>query len=196
MNNDNANPIFVVDDEPLVVKAVCQSLQMGGYQARGFTSPILCIEVLASEPCALILTDVNMPQLNGIDLLAKVKEIRVSIPVIVMSGVADIPLAVRAVKNGAVEFLEKPFEEEVLLSKVKGALESTTNDGTAALTATESRILAFVSEGKTNKEIAYLMDRSIRTIENHRHRLQQKLGVNSTAELVRIAIRLGVKAQQ
>lgn len=189
-------PIFLVDDEPRLLAVLSESVATLGVEVKSFTSPAKCLEELASSPCSLLITDITMPEMNGLELLQEVHSIRPFLPVIVITGFGDVPLAVRSLKEGAFDFIEKPIEEEAFLERVKEALESSQEShlDVQSLTETEKRVLEFVAEGKTNKEIAHLIGRSIRTVENHRYRLMHKLGVDSTAGLAKLAMAMGLSS--
>lgn len=187
--------IFFVDDEPNVRKAVSQTLAELQCKVSCFASAADCLEALRLQNCDLLITDVNMPGTDGIELLTQARQIRPLLPVLIVTGYGDIPLAVKAVKAGALDFIEKPLDEETFLPVVESALKKTTYTDPLtgqALTKTEIQILRFIADGKSNKEIAYLLHRAVRTVENHRHRLMRKLSVDNTAELVKLAITMGL----
>jgi two-component system, LuxR family, response regulator FixJ len=136
-----------------------------------------------------------MPEMDGIELLKAVKQFIPQLPVLLITGYGEIPLAVKAVKAGALDFVEKPLDEETFLPMVKTALEQSLmarSSGSQSLTKTERKILEFVVDGKVNKEIAQILECSTRTVENHRYRMMHKLGVESTACLVRKALTVGL----
>lgn len=187
--------VFVVDDEAPIRKALTQSLIYIECKVESFESAEAALAVLKDHKCDLLITDVNMPGLNGLELLLEIRKLWPLLPVIVMSGYGDIPMAVKAVKKGAFDFIEKPLDEDTLVPLIKSALKQHYSEDPATkkpLTKTEKQILALIAAGKTNKEIAFELERSIRTIENHRHRMMKKLGVESSAELVKSAINLGL----
>ncbi len=196
MNNSiNLPSIFVVDDEPIVRRAVMQSLEELECQVSGFESAIECLETLKTSACNLIITDINMPGMDGVELLEEVKRSYPAIPVLVVTGYGEIPLAVRAVKLGALDFLEKPLCEEILLPMVQEVLRKSYRSRThelKPLSEAELKVLRLIAQGKSNKEIAFELDRSIRTVENHRHHLMKKLQVQSAGELIRVALELGI----
>jgi FixJ family two-component response regulator len=184
--------VFIVDDEPLVRKALKQSLESLDAHVVCFPTPQLCLEALKEECCDLVITDVNMPELNGIELLEQVRSIAPLVPVVVVTGFASIPLAVQAVQMGAADFIEKPLDEEVLLPKVRKILAASVQPGNAQLSPAEEKVLRLIVDGRANKEIAHIVGRSIRTVENHRHRLMKKLRCSSAAELVKVALKRGI----
>lgn len=136
-----------------------------------------------------------MPVMDGLKLLEQAKRIRPQLPVLVITGYGDIPMAVKAIKIGAAEFIEKPLNESTFLPAVEAALKKGLFENrliAKPLTKAETQILRQIAEGKTNKEIAFKMCRSIRTIENHRYRLMRKLNAQSTADLTKKAINMGL----
>lgn len=179
--------IFLVDDEPGVSQAIAVTLQREKYQVHCFNAAEECLNVLASEECDLLITDINMPGINGIELLNRAQNICPFLPLLAITGYGNVQIAVGAIKAGAVDFIEKPLEREAFLTKVKAAVEQSVrnklkqNNG---LTATESRILELIVTGKCNKEIARMLHRSIRTVEDHRHNIMRKIGAVNIVELV------------
>jgi two-component system, LuxR family, response regulator FixJ len=156
-----------------------------------------CLEALADEQqqCDLLITDIKMPGMDGLTLLNKVRPLRPILPVLIVTGHGDVPMAVKALKAGAMDFIEKPLDEHVLLPAVKLALKRSMHADSLAgkpLTGSEIQILQLVAEGKSNSEMARLLNRSIRTIERHRYQLMTKLNVSSPAELTKIALALGL----
>ena len=198
MNENAGDPlVFVVDDDDAVRKAVSRSVAAAGVSVESFSSAQECIGALKKNVCHLLITDFNMPKMNGIELVARAKKLQPLLPVIVVTGFGEIQLAVKAIKCGASEFVEKPLDEESFIPLIKNSVrcvEKADSLHGQALTEAELKVLTLVAEGKVNKEIAYELDRSIRTVENHRHRIGRKLNVSSTAELVKIAIGLGLTA--
>jgi FixJ family two-component response regulator len=182
--------IFLVDDEPGVRKAVAQTLKRLGHKITTFPNAADCLEKLPSQNCDLLITDVKMPGMDGIELVSKAKRIIPWLPILVITGYGDIPMAVRAVKAGAIEFIEKPLHRQTLLDTVQSALKQ--NDLTdflkgKQLTKVETTVLRLLLQGKSNKEIAYMRRRSIRTIEDHRSHIMRKLNVDNLVDLVKRA---------
>lgn len=183
--------VFIVDDEPIVRKAIKGSVESLGARVVCFPTAELCLEALQSEHCDLVITDVNMPEFDGVALLNAIRERHALVPVLIMTGYGSVPLAVKAMQLGAVDFIEKPLDEAILLPRVERFIRQT-GVGSAAeegLSPVEERVLELVADGKANKEIAYILGRSVRTVENHRHRLMKKLGASSTADLVKFVLR-------
>jgi FixJ family two-component response regulator len=136
-----------------------------------------------------------MPEMDGIQLLQKAKHITPWVPVLVITGYGDIPTAVTAVKGGAADFIEKPLDRESFLRKVNSILQQSPSIHKYTgkpLTDAEKRVLKMVVEGKSNKEIAFYIHRSVRTVEVHRARLMHKLGVDNLIDLVKRAVEMGL----
>ncbi|MCF7958485.1 MAG: response regulator [Phycisphaerae bacterium] len=183
--------IFFVDDEPMVRKAVDIILSREGYRVTTFSSPQNCINSLKSKKCHLLITDVNMPDMNGIDLLTQAKSIAPLLPVLVVTGYADIPLAVRAVKAGADNFIEKPLDKDTLLPLVYSLIKKYTSRYLKKrLTKMERTVLKLLLDGKGNRSIAIELQRSIRTIEDHRFNLMKKFGTDNVVDLVKKALNM------
>jgi two-component system response regulator FixJ len=187
--------IFFLDDELEVREAVTETLQQSDYEVSHFADGAECLEELHSKKCDLLITDLKMPEMNGIDLLIEVKRLAPWIPVLVITGYGDIPTAVKAVKSGAVDFIEKPLDRESFLNKVSSILLENASEPSLTnipLTKSERKILKMVIGGKSNKEIALLLHRSIRTVEVHRARLMHKLKADNLVDLVKRAVTLGL----
>ena len=156
--------------------------------------------MIQQDDCGCVVTDVRMPGMSGLDLLAKMKERSVSMPVIVITAHGDVPLAIAAMKQGAIHFFEKPFDGDALLDSVRAALARGESEPTpdaeaqmikerfATLTKREREVLAGLLNGQPNKTIAYELGISARTIEVHRANMMKKTQATSLAELVRMAL--------
>jgi len=180
--------VFVVDDEPSVRRAVQQSLEALDVDVVCFPGAELCLDALKEERCDLVITDITMPEMDGLTLLERAREVAPLTKVLMVTGYGSVPLAVKSMRLGASDFMEKPLDESVLLPKVEALLGNCDTPDGDNITPAEEQVLELVAEGKANKEIAYLIGRSKRTVENHRHRLMKKLGVGSTAELIKVAL--------
>lgn len=190
--------VFFVDDEIEVCQAIAKTLDQVGLKVRYFTRAKDCFEQLRYLPCDLLITDLRMPEMDGMELLTKVKRAMPSLPVLILTAYGDIPKAFRAGKAGAYDFIEKPFSKETLLLAVKSILREITPSEALqrkSLTATEITILRLILQGKGNREIAYLRNRSERTIEWHRANIMRKLGVDNVVDLTKQAISLGLGAE-
>jgi two-component system response regulator FixJ len=193
------NLVHLVDDDEAIRRSVGFMLKTSGLQVRLYDSGIeLLKRGIALEP-GCILLDIRMPAMDGIEVQTGLREKGVVLPVIIMTGHGDVSLAVQAMKAGAVDFIEKPFEKAVLLSAVDHAMErlnrSTANQDRAdealvrlrALTPRESEVLDGLAKGLPNKTIAYDLGISPRTVEIHRANVMTKLGVRSLSDALRIA---------
>jgi FixJ family two-component response regulator len=197
--------IHVVDDDASFRTAVMRLLRAAKYEVRGYAS---ASEFLDSDPCATpgcILLDLRMPGVSGLDLQQSLEHMDEPLPIVFLTGHGDIPASVRAMKAGAVDFLTKPVRREALLAAVQNAL-SLDAKGRAAravlrelqnryenLTPREREVLVHVVSGKLNKQIAFDLGTAERTIKAHRASIMEKLGVQSVAELVRLAQELGIE---
>jgi two-component system response regulator FixJ len=192
--NDNRQ-IFFVDDEPKVREVVGETLEQLGLRVRCFANAADCLEQMEIQGCDLLITDMKMPGMNGLELLAEAKRMIPWLPVLIVTGYGDIPTAVTAMKAGAVDFIEKPLEMRTLLSKAQSLLEhdaAFNSNIDKLLTRNEIRILRLIVEGKSSREIANVIHRSVRTVEVHRSRMMRKLGVGHLIDLVKRAAALGL----
>jgi len=188
MTNIAKQHVFFVDDKPKVLKIVSRTLEQAGLKVSCFASGAECLKQLRSRMCDLLITDVKMPEMDGIELLTEVKRIIPSLPVLVITGYGDIKMAVRALKVGASDFIEKPLDRQSFLSAVESALKRnilTPVHVVKVLTETEIRVLRLILDGKSTKEIARLRHRSVRTIEDQRAQIMHKLGVDNLVDLVK-----------
>ena len=185
--------IYFVDDEAAIRKAAKLALSDSGYDAECFASGEDCLHRLQCDGCDLLVTDVKMPDMDGFSLLEKILSIAPWTPVIMITGYGDISMAVQAMKLGAVDFIEKPFDRESFLDRIASVLEhKTTKDAHQGnnLTKAEMPILKMMLDGLENKEIAEITNRSIRTIEMHRGNIMNKFGAKNIVELVRKAAQI------
>lgn len=197
MTNDApAALVFLVDDNDEFRKSTCWLLEDAGFEVRAFAGAAALLSVLEAEPPersgTCILSDVRMPRMNGIELQQELKRRGVELPMVFVTGHADVPLAVEAMRNGAANFIEKPFDPMMLVH----ALRMVTDRGSSAaqhavlerLTPRERQVLELVVAGKLNKTIADVLGISIKTVELHRSNLMAKLGARNVAEVIRIAL--------
>ncbi len=187
--------VVFVDDEPRICSAVSKTLERVGLTVQCFQNARECLAHLTIESCDLLVTDVKMPEMDGMDLLQEIREQMPWLPVLLVTGYGDVSMAVRAMKGGAADFIEKPLKRDTFLHAVQSVL--TRNAGLAALkkqglTKTEMKILHLILDGKNNRDIAAILHRSQRTIEVHRGHLMQKLGVTNILELLRRATEMGL----
>jgi len=199
--------VHVIDDDDGMRESLAFLLKSARVPVATYDSAALFLDQLAKVPGGCIVTDVRMPGMSGIDLLKRLRELNNNIPVIVITGHADVPLAVEAMKCGASDFIEKPFDDELLLTSVRSALsqeEAATKDQAFraaiatrldSLTARERQVLDGLLAGKPNKIIAYDHGISPRTVEIYRANVMTKMEAASLSELVRMAITAGVLGQ-
>lgn len=191
--------VFFLDDEPQVRDVVRETLEGAGIKVTCFACPMECLAHLHSQKCSLLITDLRMPEKDGLELLTDVKHVAPWVPVLMITGYGDISTAVKAIKGGAVDFIEKPLAKHGFLQKVKSILQESTPVEISAgkpLTRAEMRVLRLVIDGKSNREIANLMHRSVRTVEVHRAHVMHKLGVDNMVDLVKLSAAMGlVKVQ-
>jgi FixJ family two-component response regulator len=200
--------VLVIDDDPLTRGALSSLFRSVGLSVRTFASATELLEhPLPDVPSCLVL-DVRLPRLSGFDLQTELSRLDVKIPIIFITGHGDIPMSVKAMKAGAVDFLTKPFREQEMLDAVTGALErdlkrrreEQSNLGIRArfetLTPRERQIMALVTAGLMNKEVAFRIGISEMTVKIHRGHMMRKMGMKSLADLVLIAEDLGVRGQE
>ncbi|MHC4144954.1 MAG: response regulator transcription factor [Planctomycetota bacterium] len=195
MTNAPEQHVFIVDGELEALQAVCKTLASLGAEITCFVNPGRCLERLRAQKCDLLIAELKIPEMDGIELVTNAKRVAPWVPVLVITGHGDVPAAVRAIKAGAVDFIEKPLDKGSLVKTVKSILQK----GTAPngyvdkpLTWTENTILKLVIDGKSNREISELLGLSVRTIEVHRANMMEKLGVNNLLDLIKRAIALGL----
>ena len=194
--------IFFVDDEVGICKIVRLTLEEQlPCHVTCFDNAVDCLSALKDPQsrCSVLITDIKMPGMDGMELLTCIRQLRPSLPVLIITGHGDVSLAVKALKAGALDFIEKPLDERLLLSAVETALKQRAifeELKEKPLTRSEIGILRLISEGNSNSEMANLLHRSVRTIERHRYHLMHKLNVGSPAELTKIALTLGLTSPQ
>lgn len=189
---------YIVDDEQPIREALVFLLGAAGYEAHGFGSAHGFFATWRANRRSCIVADVRMPGMSGLEMLGALRERSIRLPVIMMTGHADVPMAVRAMKAGAVEFLEKPFDDERLLQAVERALALPTialatareqiEASIATLTPREREVMVLIAAGKPNKVISSELALSVRTVEVHRARVMEKMRADSIADLVRMSI--------
>ncbi len=196
--------VHVIDDDEAVRQSLSFLLRTAGVTARTYESASAFLNALPTIEAGCVITDVRMPGISGIELLRRLGEMQVKLPVIVITGHGDVPLAVEAMKNGAVDFLEKPFEDEHLIGSVRAALDRLQQNALrdakqadvearlATLTNREREVLEGVVAGKPNKAIAFDLAISPRTVEIYRANVMTKMAAASLSELVRMALLGGV----
>ena len=193
MNHSKQN-IFIVDDEQGVLKVIEQTLKSLDCSITCFDKAADCLEQIRLDGCDLLITDVRMPDMDGIELTTKAKQTNPNLSVLVITGYADIPMAIRAIKTGATDFIEKPLKRDTFLQAVESVLEKAGEIDPLigqTLTKTEERILELIIAGNGNKEIAFMLHRSVRTVEWHRNRIMRKLNVDNIVDLIKTSVGAG-----
>ncbi len=195
---DSEGLVYVVDDDEAVRDAVGLLLEASGLACRVFGSASEFLEALDPGQHACLVADIRMPGLSGLELQEHLNRQGISIPVIFITGHGDVPMAVNAMKAGAFDFIQKPFREQNLISRIHKALEkdrdlreqqssvSAIRRKLATLTPRETEVMQRVVNGQANKVIAFDLGVSQRTVELHRARVMRKLGMRSLADLVRV----------
>jgi two-component system response regulator FixJ len=192
--------VHIVDDDEAVRQSLAFLLSTAGIPVRVYDSATSFLDSLGSLQAGCLITDVRMPDLTGIELLQRLRAKSISLPVIVITGHGDIPLAVEAMKSGAIDFIEKPFAEEAILRAVRLAEERADRQGNrsedetalagrlASLSERERQVLDGLVAGNANKTIAYDLGISPRTVEVYRANLMTKMQAKSLSELIRMAL--------
>jgi two-component system response regulator FixJ len=196
--------VYVIDDDEAVRHSLAFLLRAARLEVKTFESAASFLEVASDIKSGCVITDVRMPEITGTDLLRRLKDLKIGLPVIVITGHGDVPLAVEAMKLGAMDFLEKPFDDEVLLASVRAALKQDESNSSrqsereeiekrlAALSNRERDVLAGLVAGHANKRIAFDHGISPRTVEIYRANLMTKMQAGSLSDLVRMALISGI----
>ena len=200
-----SNYVYVVDDDRDVRRSLSFMLGAAEIRSHPYGSGADFLEALPDLEPGCILLDLRMPQMDGFHVMAELAARNVDWPVVVMTGHGEIPIAVRAMKMGAVDFIEKPFSEQALLacfSQAFGLLEERAASGkrrrdaherAALLTSREKEVLASLLAGQSNKQIAQSLGISLRTVEMHRGNMMDRLGASSLAEALTVALEAGIR---
>jgi len=196
--------VHVIDDDEAMRQSLAFLLGAVGMEVQTYESAEAFLEIAPTIKAGCVITDVRMPGLSGVELLRQLRGRQVSIPVIMITGHGDVPLAVEAMKIGAMDFLEKPFDDEALLASVRSALDQLDRDQKrqtersdiegrlATLSNRERDVLQGLVAGHANKQIAYDLGISPRTIEIYRANLMTKMQAASLSDLVRMALIAGL----
>ena len=195
-----ARAVHIIDDDQALRESLAFLLRTHQLEVRCFDSAKTFLDALPDASLGCVITDIRMPGMSGIDLLRRLKELKVSVPVIVITGHGDVSLAVEAMKIGAADFFEKPFNDDQLVASVRAALQQRqdqTKRGAerteiehriSKLSAREKDVLAGLIEGRANKQIAFDLGISPRTVEIYRANLMNKMQADSLSDLVRMAL--------
>jgi two-component system response regulator FixJ len=205
---DRTPTVFIVDDDASVRKSLTRLLDSLGFAAETFASAEEFLRRERYEGIGCLVLDVRMPGLSGVDLQEELNKADYTLPIIFITGHGDIPMSVRAMKKGAVDFLPKPFDEKELMDALKRAVEKDRTgkadraarrgilEQVGQLTPREYEILQHLITGMLNKQIAFKLGIAEKTVKIHRARVFEKLNAYSVAELVRMAEKAGIKSAE
>ncbi len=195
--------VFVVDDDPGVLESLELLLRSVGLAAETFASAHEFLEAYDPEKPGCMVLDVRMPEMSGLELQERLRALESTLPIIFITAHGDVPIAVKAVKTGAVDFIQKPFRDQELIEKIQHAIEDNALNREqlrelqqvrarmASLTPRQRQVMELVVEGKANKVIAGELGLSQRTVEIHRARVMKKMEARSVSNLVQMVMRCG-----
>ncbi|WP_303907953.1 response regulator transcription factor [Thiohalomonas denitrificans] len=201
--NSEQPTVFIVDDDEAVRDSLSWLMSSVGLAAKSFSSARVFLDTYAPSRPGCVVLDIRMPGMSGLDLQEQIRKRGIELPLIFISGHADVPMAVRALKSGAFDFIEKPFNDQVLLECVQRAIEEDEEHRRRwaakadvvgrlnLLTPREREVLDLVVEGASNKVISNSLGVSLKTVEAHRARVMEKLQAGSLSELVRLVLFYG-----
>jgi two-component system response regulator FixJ len=205
MAGDTEYKVFIVDDDAAVRDSLEALLLALGYETETFETGGAFLEACETVCSGCVLLDIRMPDINGLEVLARLHDRRPDLPVIMITGHGDVTMAVRAMKSGAVDFIEKPVREEALVESVEAALRIARESerqqafheaalvNVGKLTPREREVMEMLVIGRANKVIAQALDCSPRTVEIHRARIMEKMAARSLPHLVRLALAAGIE---
>lgn len=200
--------VHVVDDNPAVRDAICWLVEQVGLEGRPYASAQEFIKQYDAATRGCLVLDIRMPGMSGLELQDRLREAQNQMPVIIVTGHGDVPVAVRAMKAGAYEFLQKPFNDQDLIEAIQSGLneyaevwrkadeEQRLKQNLSSLTPREREVLEHLGLGKPNKVVAYDMNLSVRTVEGYRASIMAKLHVRTIGELMQIVLNAGIAQQQ
>lgn len=192
--------VYLVDDDAAILRVLQAMVASIGVDARAFSSAREFLDTYRPTPCECLVCDIRMPDLDGLELQKRLKAGNATLPIIFLTGFAEVGIAVEAMKHGAFDFIEKPFSAQALLGKIQSALDASTvryrqwHESQAVqarmdlLTPRERSVIQHVLAGRSSREISGLLGISVRTVENHRTRIMEKLHVDSIVELVKLFV--------
>ena len=196
--------VYIVDDDIDFLESLKSILEPAGFRVRIFASAQQLLDDFQAEPNSCIVADIRMPGIDGLELQRLLKEGHFNIPVVFISGYGDVALAVKAIRQGAVDFIEKPINEGMLIESVNRAIQASRNSWErvnaekraraliSTLSARENEVFLFLAQGMQNADVSSRLNISTRTVEVHRANLYRKLEVKNLAALVRLALLAGV----
>jgi two-component system response regulator FixJ len=194
--------VHLVDDDDAIRRSLALLARSAGHEARAYESGEALLAAVTRDSAGCVVTDVRMPGMNGLELQEALRTREIDLPVIVITGHGDVPMAVRALKQGAIDFIEKPFDERVFLDSIAEALAVNAKSAgrrgaradvearVALLTLREREIMGLVVQGMSNHVAADTLNISVRTVENHRARVMEKMGARGLSDLVRMVLKL------
>lgn len=200
--------VHVVDDNAAVRDAICWLVEQVGLVGRPYASAQEFLSKCDEETRGCLVLDIRMPGMSGLELQDRLRTKCARLPVIIVTGHGDVPVTVRAMKAGAYEFLQKPFNDQDLIDAIQGALseyakiweqvdqEERLRENLDGLTPREYEVLLHLARGKPNKIVAYDMELSVRTVEGYRASIMNKLNVRTIGELMQIVLDAGLLGQQ
>jgi FixJ family two-component response regulator len=200
--SDEQPIVFVIDDDAAVRDALSVHLDLAGLPVRAFPSAKAFLEAVDPDQGGCAVIDIRMPELDGIALQQEMIRRGIALPVIIITGHGDVPAAVTAFRAGAVDFLQKPFDEDLLIGRIREAIERDRHNRRLSVEVAEIRgrydllsprereVMDMVAQGHSNKVIAIRLDIGVRTVETHRAKVMEKMGVRSAPELARMKILL------
>jgi FixJ family two-component response regulator len=191
--------IYVIDDDPAIRRSLERLLEAVGFRVASYATPKAFFGVAGDLPMGCVLLDLRMPEMDGFEVQARLLLVNPDLPVIVMTAQGDVQTAVRAMKAGAVDFIEKPYSDDALVASIESALKTgaakgRTDDIAAAaalidtLSPRERQVLEALVAGRPNKVVAFDLGISVRTVEVHRSRMMDRLGVQQFAQAVRLSV--------
>ena len=198
--------IYVVDDDPAVRKALERLLRSAGHDARTFPSPLEFLNFSHPDAPGCVILDIKMPKMSGLELQEHLAEKGISFPIVFITGHGTVPASVRALKAGAMDFLQKPFKDSELLDAVARGVEKhrrlrqaqheirELQARVSTLTPREHEVFRLVASGMLNKQVAFDLGTAEKTIKVHRARVMEKMRAQSFADLVRFAEKLGIRS--
>ena len=208
MSDDNKFLVHLVDDDEAIRRSASFMLKTSGYRVQAYETGVELLKHVRALEDGCILLDIRMPEMDGLEVQRELREAGCMLPVVIMTGHGDVDVAVQAMKAGAVDFIEKPFEKQTLVSSLETARARLDQASTLksrgeearhrlnVLTPRERDVLAGLVQGLPNKTIAYDLGISPRTVEIHRANLMEKLGVRSLSEALRIAFAAGLGEEE